>query len=477
MSSKSGGLRIATSGEWKQIIAACSSNENDQQPTFEDFVRMDDDILVSGELTDDDIISEFLEIEQEEEEEEEGCETCEEPLERVSKLVWRSAGVWLLNQPLGLCCVEMGGDVSGTGTLVIWLACNVHGIDQIKEGEQSTHASDWPTPLVYNHNLVAMTTSFYPYGALMAAVTFGVDCPEFGGIENGKITKIVSSNIQALHIECEQGFDLIGRPKVLCNDGQWEQIPRPQCAKPKEALSARSSTRHVRQASIAHATRTPDMLAGGCPPPPFVRNAEVRIEGRKDDQERYRKGSQALYSCGEGFILTPPSSKSHVCKDGIWTGTQGTCVAYGCQLPPDIENGYYVLENMPNIQPDNSASGIKAVVNQRAHYNCNLGYVLTGTTGSATLQCIESGDWSPRIPPTCSKILPVNRRNVNLLDTRSAHCVVTALVVDAHSKRAGEYIVCIIRVEERPARRGGGSFHQRLEGRLVSANSTRAAFS
>nr|CAD7404613.1 unnamed protein product [Timema cristinae] len=272
---------------------------------------------------------------------------------------------------------------------------------------------------------------------LQATVTFGVDCPEFGGIENGKITKIVSSNIQALHIECEQGFDLIGRPKVLCNDGQWEQIPRPQCAKPKEALSARSSTRHVRQASIAHATRTPDMLAGGgtagsdqdvqykevvvsttpshqnyisCPPPPFVRNAEVRIEGRKDDQERYRKGSQALYSCGEGFILTPPSSKSHVCKDGIWTGTQGTCVAYGCQLPPDIENGYYVLENMPNIQPDNSASGIKAVVNQRAHYNCNLGYVLTGTTGSATLQCIESGDWSPRIPPTCSKILPDTRR-------------------------------------------------------------------
>nr|CAD7204408.1 unnamed protein product [Timema douglasi] len=72
-----------TLAEWNQIIAACSSNENDQQPTFEYFVRMDDDVLVSEELTDDDIISEFLEIEQEEEEE--GCETCEEPLERVSK--------------------------------------------------------------------------------------------------------------------------------------------------------------------------------------------------------------------------------------------------------------------------------------------------------------------------------------------------------------------------------------------------------
>nr|CAD7194375.1 unnamed protein product [Timema douglasi] len=72
--------------ECNQIIAACSSNENDQQPPFEDFVRMDDDVLVSEELTNNDIISEFLEIEQEEEKE--GCETCEEPLDRVSKRIY-----------------------------------------------------------------------------------------------------------------------------------------------------------------------------------------------------------------------------------------------------------------------------------------------------------------------------------------------------------------------------------------------------
>lgn len=71
-----------TLAEWNQIIAACSSNENEQQPTFEDFVHMDDDVLVSEELTDDDIVSACsLVIE----EEEEGCETCEETLERVSK--------------------------------------------------------------------------------------------------------------------------------------------------------------------------------------------------------------------------------------------------------------------------------------------------------------------------------------------------------------------------------------------------------
>ena len=66
--------------EWDQII---SSNENDQPPTFEDFVRIDDELLVSEELTEDDIVSacssSSLEIEEEEEESSEECS------ERVSK--------------------------------------------------------------------------------------------------------------------------------------------------------------------------------------------------------------------------------------------------------------------------------------------------------------------------------------------------------------------------------------------------------
>ncbi|XP_063237481.1 sushi, von Willebrand factor type A, EGF and pentraxin domain-containing protein 1-like isoform X2 [Bacillus rossius redtenbacheri] len=207
-------------------------------------------------------------------------------------------------------------------------------------------------------------------------VSYNVDCPDFGSIENGKTSKIENSNIQSLHIDCLPGFYLIGRPKVLCNDGQWEQIPRPQCAKQ-------------------------------CPPPPFVRNAVITMERHKDANDHYRKGSVATYSCGGDFVLTPASSSVRICKDGVWTGTQGTCVAYGCPAPPEIADGYYVLEHVFNPgQPDGSAGAVKAAVNQRAHYMCNLGYALeTEASGSATLQCIESGDWSPRIPPQCSKIL------------------------------------------------------------------------
>ncbi|XP_069677754.1 sushi domain-containing protein 4-like [Periplaneta americana] len=189
-------------------------------------------------------------------------------------------------------------------------------------------------------------------------------CPEFGDIGKGATTQvIVVGDKQALHIECLPGYDLIGPPKILCVDGEWEHIQKPQCSK-------------------------------RCPSPPFLRNAEVRLEGMQDSEKTYRRGSRATYSCGEGFRLSPPSSKLRTCKDGYWSGPQGRCVANGCQMPPDILYGYYVLES---TREEDTAGRVG--VGQRAHYNCNLGYTLTGP---ASLQCLDSGDWSPRLPPHCT---------------------------------------------------------------------------
>ncbi|XP_033608850.1 uncharacterized protein LOC111868224 isoform X2 [Cryptotermes secundus] len=69
-------------------------------------------------------------------------------------------------------------------------------------------------------------------------------------------------------------------------------------------------------------------------------------------------------------------------------------IANGCQMPPEIAYGYYVLES---AREDDSMAHVS--VGQRAHYNCNLGYILTGP---ASLQCLDSGDWSPRLPPHCT---------------------------------------------------------------------------
>lgn len=59
--------------------------------------------------------------------------------------------------------------------------------------------------------------------------------------------------------------------------------------------------------------------------PLFMLNAEIIIEGRKDENEHYYKLSTATYICGPGFRLSPENSKTRSCKDGVWTGIQGSC--------------------------------------------------------------------------------------------------------------------------------------------------------
>ena len=71
-------------------------------------------------------------------------------------------------------------------------------------------------------------------------------------------------------------------------------------------------------------------------------------------------------------------------------------VANGCQMPPDIAYGYYVLES---TREEDSITHVS--VGQRALYNCDLGYTLTGP---ASLQCLESGEWSPHLAPHCTPL-------------------------------------------------------------------------
>lgn len=86
-------------------------------------------------------------------------------------------------------------------------------------------------------------------------------------------------------------------------------------------------------------------------------------------------------------------------------------VASGCQMPPEIVYGYYVLES---TREEDSITHVS--VGQRAHYNCNLGYTLTGPV---SLQCLESGEWSPRLPPHCTPL--ANSGINNLYCTETGH--------------------------------------------------------
>lgn len=192
-----------------------------------------------------------------------------------------------------------------------------------------------------------------------------IPCPDYGTIEFATIKSfdIDNARLHVIHVECNVGYELFGRPKLLCNNGKWESTPRPVCIPM-------------------------------CRPPPNIENGRLSLEGDKDRYGYFKKGTLATYFCNAAFQLSPPESKYRVCEKGIWTGATATCAPIeqitSCKRPKDIANGYYVQEK------NNVVDGFG--IGQRLHYSCNSGFVLDG---SSVQQCLEDGTWSPRIPPNC----------------------------------------------------------------------------
>lgn len=195
-------------------------------------------------------------------------------------------------------------------------------------------------------------------------------CPDYGIIENANVAIFNIANTQAIRIECNSGYHLIGKHKILCVDGRWDDVPRPEC---KPSL---------------------------CTSPPDLKNGVITIDGEKDGPGYYRKGTLVTYMCNEGFRLHPSDSKYRVCEKTIWTGATGKCVPLGCKPPKGIDNGYYVRDK--TVMKDEFAVGV------RVYYNCNSGYVLNGAQDQL---CLDDGTWLPRLAPVCA--LEINGKLFN----------------------------------------------------------------
>lgn len=52
---------------------------------------------------------------------------------------------------------------------------------------------------------------------------------------------------------------------------------------------------------------------------------EIVIEGHKDQKGRYKSGAVATYTCAPSYHLTPANSAYRECKNGVWSGVNGTC--------------------------------------------------------------------------------------------------------------------------------------------------------
>lgn len=211
----------------------------------------------------------------------------------------------------------------------------------------------------------------FPFGSNNSDIQ--LPCPDYGKIEFAKVKTMKLENFEAVvYIECEPRYELVGKHKFLCTDGQWEKLPRPRCVAKDLCLN-----------------------------PPDIINGVIALEGEKDSNGLYLKGTLVTYTCNDGYRLSPIEAKYRVCEKGIWTGALGKCVPTGCKAPKDIENGYYVSEKNGVIQDFD--------VGQRVYYSCTSGYVLKGPL---VQQCIDDGSWSPRIPPFCT--LEINGKFFNV---------------------------------------------------------------
>ncbi|KAM7234769.1 hypothetical protein CapIbe_013589 [Capra ibex] len=120
----------------------------------------------------------------------------------------------------------------------------------------------------------------------------------------------------------------------------------------------------------------------------------VTVKPQGDTTSGYRPGDRILYECRLGFQpVTPGQVLAIVCQDDYtWSSLQEGCKGKQCSNLADPINGQVIFVNG------------SVEFGSQAHYVCNQGYYLIGTSIS---HCDISGNdvgWSD-YPPTCEKIL------------------------------------------------------------------------
>lgn len=193
-----------------------------------------------------------------------------------------------------------------------------------------------------------------------------IKCPEFN-IENGYFQYDKGDAL----ITCNEGFDLVGEKRRICNiQGKWEG-PKPICVS-KHPI-----------------------------PEPSIPKSCDKFDNFENGTVTYA-GNIAIFECNPGSSII--GSSSIKCDNGKWKGKPPVCIPTNCPLLPSIENGFF-----------------QYVEGRSALYECNEGYTLVGiakrTCSSNTGTWSESTPSCEKIKIPCPELQPIQNGFFHYLDS------------------------------------------------------------
>ncbi|XP_071546933.1 sushi, von Willebrand factor type A, EGF and pentraxin domain-containing protein 1-like isoform X1 [Panulirus ornatus] len=233
-----------------------------------------------------------------------------------------------------------------------------------------------------------------------------VNCTKPRGPSNGKVRLSGLFFGSYASIECDPGFKIDGENKLMCDaSGNWN-VEMPHCLPvicpnaPKPPHTTYNSTELQFDAftilkyecDVGYYTTTQNTLLMcstlgewegevvqclpvDCGDPGTLPNGY--ISGRD-----YTYGNAVWFTCNEGFKLLGAGTAE--CQaDGSWSNYATSCLQITCPEPQQFEFGRIVMED------ESGVFGASLV------YQCNVGYILSGT---ANRTCDISGVWKGDTP-------------------------------------------------------------------------------
>ncbi|XP_047481240.1 LOW QUALITY PROTEIN: sushi, von Willebrand factor type A, EGF and pentraxin domain-containing protein 1-like [Penaeus chinensis] len=235
-----------------------------------------------------------------------------------------------------------------------------------------------------------------------------IKCPNLHAGPNGQVTSHLGNYMPTNQISfaCEEGYLMDGPPVLTCGgDGEWDGSP-PACqseacgempsivngyaeggpvVRPGEQVEVKCNTGYKLQGDpmvtckddFTWSRPLPKCNVPKCEKPPAVVNGRVKVRASSTSRE-------AVYMCDPGFIVV--GAKTLSCgADGEWSGPWSTCEALPCPNPTVPAHA---------VLPEKDVWRVGDLL----AYECELGYLLQG---SSFTECIDNGgkgEWNGAVP-------------------------------------------------------------------------------